>query len=162
MRIKEAYKIFGLAQGTELNEVKRRYRQLMMQVHPDANTMGKNYRYNAQEINHAYAILKKKLSANSEYALGKEEKSKTEENRRGSWNAPVNVNAYIKREILHYAEDADGAVLGSFCIAEGKYLWTVEEDFPLFLLSLYHCSKQLLDEIDASLSVKAVPSNRNQ
>ncbi len=36
MRIKEAYKIFGLAQGTELNEVKKRYRQLMMRVHPDA------------------------------------------------------------------------------------------------------------------------------
>ncbi len=155
MRIKEAYKIFGLAQGTELNEVKKRYRQLMMRVHPDANTAGKNYRYNAQEINHAYAVLKKKLSANSEYALGKEEK------RRGSWNAPVNVNAYMKREILHYAEDADGAVLGSFCIAEGKYLWTVDEDFPLFLLSLYHCSKQLLDEIDAVSGAKAVSSNRN-
>ncbi len=162
MRIKEAYKIFGLAQGTELNEVKKRYRQLMMRVHPDANTAGKNYRYNAQEINHAYAVLKKKLSAGSENALEGEEKSQSKEKRRGTWNAPVNVNAYRNREILHYAEDAAGAVLGSFCIAEGKYLWTVEEDFPLFLLSLYHCSKQLLDEIDASSGEKAAPINRNR
>lgn len=51
--------------------------------------------------------------------------------------------------------------MGSFCIAEGKYLWTVEEDFPLFLLSIYHCSKQLLDEIDASSGAKAEPTNRN-
>lgn len=38
MGIREAYKVFGLAQGTELSEVKKRYRQLMMLVHPDANT----------------------------------------------------------------------------------------------------------------------------
>lgn len=162
MGIKEAYKIFGLAQGAGLNEVKKRYRQLMMQVHPDVNTAGENYRYNAQEINHAYAVLKKKLSAGSEYALEGEEKNKPKEKRRGTWNAPVNVNAYRNREILHYAEDAAGTVLGSFCIAEGKYLWTTEEDFPLFLLSLYHCSKQLLDEIDASSGEKAAPINRNR
>ena len=141
MGIKEAYKIFGLAQGAGINEVKKRYRQLMMQVHPDVHTAGENYRYNAQEINHAYAVLKKKLSAGSEYALEGEEKNKPKEKRRGTWNAPVNVNAYRSREILHYAEDAADTVLGSFCIAEGKYLWTAEEDFPLFLLSLYYCSK---------------------
>ena len=38
MGIREAYKVFGLALGTELSEVKKRYRQLMMLVHPDANT----------------------------------------------------------------------------------------------------------------------------
>lgn len=161
MKIKEAYKIFGLVQGAGLNEVKKRYRQLMMQVHPDANTAGEYNKHNAQEINHAYAILKKKLSADSEYTFEGEGKSETNKKRHGTWNAPVNVNAYRNREILHYAEDAAGTVLGSFCIAEGKYLWTAEEDFPLFLLSLYHCSKQLLDEIDASSGAKAAPTNRN-
>lgn len=161
MTIKEAYKIFGLAQGTELSEVKKRYRQLMMLVHPDSNTMGENYRYNAQELNHAYALLKKKLSADSEYAFEGKEKSKTKEKRSATWNAPVNVNAYMNREILYYAEDVDGDILSNFCIAEGKYLWTAEEDFPLFLLSIYHCSKQLLDEIDASSGAKAEPTNRN-
>lgn len=54
MGIRVAYKIFGLAQETRLNEVKKRYRQLMMQVHPDANTAGEDYRYNAQELNQIY------------------------------------------------------------------------------------------------------------
>ena len=48
--------------------------------------------------------------------------------------------------MLQYAEGHGGEVLGSFCISRGRYLWTVEEDFPLFLLSMYRCSKQILEE----------------
>ena len=51
--------------------------------------------------------------------------------------------------MLQYAEGHGGEVLGSFCISRGRYLWTVEEDFPLFLLSMYRCSKQILEEEDA-------------
>lgn len=36
-------------------------------------------------------------------------------------------------------------------ITEGKYLWTIEEDFPLFLKSIFACSNQLLQEIEAKL-----------
>ena len=56
--------------------------------------------------------------------------------------------------MLHYAEDYEGNILGNFTIARGKYLWTTEEDFPLFLLSIYRCGQELLDEVDASLQRK--------
>ena len=36
-------------------------------------------------------------------------------------------------------------------ITEGKYLWTIEEDFPLFLKSIFACSNRLLQEIEAKL-----------
>ena len=32
----EAYNILGLSPGTEMEEVKRRYRRLIRKVHPDA------------------------------------------------------------------------------------------------------------------------------
>lgn len=34
-------------------------------------------------------------------------------------------------------------------ITEGKYLWTIEEDFPLFLKSIFECSNRLLHGIEA-------------
>ncbi len=67
---------------------------------------------------------------------------------KSAWNAPLNKNAYRERDVLCYAEDYDGVVLGNFCVAKGKYLWTTEEDFPLFLLSAYQCGKHILDECD--------------
>jgi hypothetical protein len=70
--------------------------------------------------------------------------------RTAAWNAPVNREAYREREILQNVEDYDGTVLGNFCVAKGKYLWSLEEDFSLFLLSIYRCSKEILDEIDDS------------
>ena len=36
-------------------------------------------------------------------------------------------------------------------ITEEKYLWTIEEDFPLFLKSIFACSNRLLQEIEAKL-----------
>jgi hypothetical protein len=125
----------------------------MMRVHPDIGISHKNsYAYTAQEINIAYSILKKHEFPDNV------EKSHTS----GTWNAPLNPNAYITREILHPVEDYDGTILGNICIAKGKYLWTTEEDFSLFLLSLYNCSKQLLDDIDSHLPQKADPAVRQQ
>ena len=53
-------------------------------------------------------------------------------------------------------------MLGSFPIARGKYLWKTDEDFPLFLLSVYQCGKELLDEIDLEFRRKEPPTNRRQ
>lgn len=163
MTVQEAYQILGIRQGSEKNEIKKRYRQLMMQVHPDAveSSQG-SYQYSVQEINAAYAVLMKgKLADLGDLSSG--EKRHTAKGRKSaSWNAPVNVNAFMEREVLQYVEDYDGAVLGTFCVAKGKYLWKTDEDFPLFLLSLYQCSKELLDRIDESVHRDEMPLERQK
>lgn len=158
MTIWEAYKVLDLLPETEWEEIKKRYRQLITQVHPDNDlSVDKPYAYNAQEINIAYSILKRKKSRpealkhtgpEAKTPSHSKEKRHTKEKKPLVWDAPINENAYIEREIFHYVEDYDGSILGNICIARGKYLWKTEEDFPLFLLSVYKCSKQLLDEID--------------
>ncbi len=158
MTIKEAYQTLGLLPGSPLQEVKKQYRKLMRQAHPDAGVEGRICY--AKEINAAYAKLKETaFSTDLEKSCKQvDDISKRREN--AAWNAPVNRNAYAKREILQYVEDMNGAVLGDFCVARGKYMWTIEEDFPLFLRSLYRCSERLLDEADASLCKEASPANR--
>ena len=133
----------------------------MHRIHPDAmpnpaaafenisgSSSGADYERSrllrAQEINLAYGLLKKELTR------CKPQRGSAAKPSSPAWNAPLNPQAYRSREILHYAEDSVGGILGSFCIASGKYLWQMEEDFPLFLLSLYRLSKELLDEVEAS------------
>lgn len=150
--VTEAYKILGLPPGSEWNQIKKEYRKLMMQTHPDTGSYSKSAsRYTAQEINLAYEFLKKNPPVTAERKASGTGRNPSGEKKTMFWNAPVNPNACREREILHNAEDYDGTVLGNFCIARGKYFWTQEEDFSLFLLSIYRCSKEILDEADAAL-----------
>lgn len=149
----EAYRILGLPAGTGLQELKKKYRKLMMQMHPDSGTQEKEgCGYSAQEINAAYTALKnlfsKELSSNARPPQGTRScgHHAGQKTARPVWDAPVNPNAFREREILQYAEAWDGSILGTFCIATGKYMWTTQEDFPLFLRSLYQCSRQILEE----------------
>lgn len=158
MTIKEAYQILGLPPTAGLPEIKKKYRKLMMQMHPDAGIHANgNYTYTAQEITAAYAALKEKPSS----AIQPNSKPIKKNNPKPSaiWNAPMNPDAYMEREILQYAEDSIGTVFGNFCIARGKYMWTIDEDFSLFLLSLYQCSKQLLDEADDMIHRENTPAS---
>lgn len=155
MTAQKAYQILGIPPGTGKDEIKKRYRKLMTQVHPDVCASSQEtYEYSAQEINSAYAVLMKEKGVSGRSA------SKAKKN--AAWDAPVNVNAYAEREVLQYAEDYDGTVLGTFCVAKGKYLWKTDEDFPLFLRSMYKCSKELLDEIDEKLCREEVSSKRQK
>lgn len=165
MTLKEAYNILGLPFGAGLHEIKKKYKKLMLQVHPDAGFHAKeDYAYSAQEINTAYSTLKEKTftKAGKRTPGQKDITPGAKEKQPLMWDAPINRNAYIEREVLHYVTDYDGTVLGNFCVAKGKYLWTTEEDFPLFLLSMYRCSKQLLDEIDTSLHREEAPVIRQR
>ena len=118
----------------------------MQQVHPDVFANGKTGDILlAQKINLAYSLLKGRMGEVPPQPPRKKEK--TWEN---SWDAPVNPQAYTEREILHYAEDQEGNILGSFSIAKGKYLWTMEEDFRLFHLSIYRCVREILEEIETA------------
>lgn len=164
MTVNQAYKILGLAPRSEFQIIKKQYRNLMMRFHPDADIYVKEkYAYSAQDINMAYSILKEALSSGTVTNIHDKEDGSfrsSQEQPTVIWNAPESKDAYREREILHYVEDAHGTVLGRFCVAKGKYMWTVEEEFPLFLLSIYECGKQLLDEIDMTLCRKASPEIR--
>ena len=168
---KEAWHILGLPPGTGINEIKKRYRKLILQAHPDSRDSAKTscpdgtsgqetFARSAQELNLAWAILKKRKTAQCGRAASPSGSQTARPKEPALWDAPVNENAYTEREILHYAEDSDGTISGSFCIARGKYLWKTQEDFPLFQLSIYRCSKSLLDEAEAASGRQASPALR--
>lgn len=161
MTKREAYKILDVFVDASPSEIKKKYRQLMLQAHPDnqANHVGNmKMQYTAQEINEAYSILIK----NNDRTIEQKTKMAADVAQSKRWNAPQNPHAFTEREIFHYVEDADGEILGNISIAKGKFLWTKEEDFPLFLISMYQCSKTLLDECDQKLNRTRSPENRNQ
>ncbi len=162
MTEQEARRILGVSPEADFDEIKKRYRRLMLQVHPDTDIRGeKQLTAHAQRNNLAYETLKKGNSGKSSSSPHQDQRTGQKASR-PAWDAPVNLHAYSEREILHYAEDADGSVLGTFCIAKGKYLWTVEEDFPLFLLSISRCAKALLDEAEDRLVRQEIPARLNQ
>ena len=49
-----------------------------------------------------------------------------------------------------------------FTIARGKYLWSQDEEFPLFLKSVYQCGSELLKEADASQKREPDDSRRQR
>lgn len=157
----EAGKILGISPKADIEQIKKQYRRLMHRFHPDVSGFSNTgYQYTAQEINLAYEVLKKGFTAFQEDIFSGAEKKAVSKNLH--WDAPLNQHAWTEREILHYAEDYEGNVIGNFSIARGKYLWTTEEDFPLFLLSIYRCGQELLDEIDETLRRKEILSLRRK
>ncbi len=157
----EASRILGISPKADMEQIKKQYRRLMHQFHPDVSGFSNTgYQYTAQEINLAYEVLKKGFADFQEDIFSGAEKKAASKNLH--WDAPLNQHAWTEREILHYAEDYEGNVIGNFTIARGKYLWTEEEDFPLFLLSIYRCGQELLDEIDGSLQRKERSSLRGK
>ena len=77
-----AYKILGITPGTDLTDIKKKYRQLMHRVHPDTEAFStRTYDFTAQEINEAYDFLRKNMP---ERHWGKlEKKSPTSRKQRG-------------------------------------------------------------------------------
>lgn len=163
MTVQEACRILGIPLGTGKKEIKKKYRKLMMQVHPDAGISSReSYAYSAQEINSAYAVLMQENPTDNENIFSEKMRHTAKRKKNAAWDAPVNANAFAEREVLQYVEDYDGAVLGNYCVAKGKYLWKMDEEFPLFLLSLYQCSKELLDGVDAEFQRDAVLPERQR
>lgn len=70
MTIEQAYEVLGLSIDSDIKEVKRRYRQLMQRLHPDAVSFrnegmcdNKHIPYSVTQINEAYDLLYKKRNA---------------------------------------------------------------------------------------------------
>ena len=136
----QALGIMGLASDTGANELKKRYRALMMMTHPDSADYHE-YPYDAAQINAAYAYLTENMVKEDIAAKAKEES-------RIHWNAPVNPNAYCPRNIYQYYDDAFGDQIGVVNVDSGRYTWIPDEDFSLFLKSLYEAAKRVIAEDD--------------
>lgn len=155
MTVQQAYKIFDVRPDITKTELKKRYRQLMHMVHPDAALNRENvYKYSAYEINEAYTVLSNQneqelFTSNYKYSEYDENYYRSDkENEEYGFTAPQNEHAFCQRNVYHYAEDYNGNNIGRFRVARGRYIWTPEENFKLFLRSIYECSEELLNRID--------------
>lgn len=143
MNKSQARKILGLDGTEDEKEVKKKYRKLMHENHPDSS--GSEDSEVAAKINTAYELIMKSFGGIEKKATVRR-KPKTR-----TWNAKENKNAYCTRPIFHEVEDFDGNSIGTIEIARGKYVWSKDEEFSLFLKSLYETSKELLDNARPSL-----------
>lgn len=159
-RIK-ACQILGIAIDADMAEIKKVYRQLMHQVHPDTDAFHTiEYAYTAQEINEAYAFLCKTCNTQAASNSTRTENASSTPPKRKHWNAPLNPTAYTERNIYHYVEDYDCSIIGNIVLDTGKFLWQPEEAFPLFLKSIMECSKKLLDQAEQESGYAPNPSRR--
>lgn len=142
----QAREILGIQGAYDGQLLKKRYRQLMHLVHPDNGETAGEYMYTAQEINEAYAFLR------ADVGVVERKVQKRQESVKKHWNAPINPNAYCEREVYEEVQDEEGSVIGRIVIGKDRYMWTLEEEFPLLLSSLFQASKSLLEEVDQELS----------
>ena len=55
MTQEESYRVLGLMPGSDIKEIKKKYRKLMHRLHPDAAASSKErYPYSVHEINTAH------------------------------------------------------------------------------------------------------------
>ena len=174
MTSETAYRILGLPISADRAQIKKTYHRLLHRIHPDTDTFETAaYPYTIQELNEAYALLYKNtkgIASRHSAARTSRQTATTSvhaKKRHASgnpprtvWSAPENPTAYTDRDIYHYAEDSDGTKLGTFVIASGKYLWTPEEDFPLFLKSMFGCSDRILSQLDQQMQRDFIPQKR--
>ena len=142
MTQEEALKILRIQEVNSPEEIKKQYRRLMMRVHPDALSK-EPVLVDARDLNLAYEFLIKHPYHKN---LSSEKGGTIKKSSAVKWNAPINPAAYCDRDIYHQVEDMDGMIIGEAVIDTGKYYWTADEEFPLFLRSLYHCGKQIIQE----------------
>lgn len=145
MTRKSALRILGASSEADIRELKRKYRELMRKTHPDS-VSEHDYPYEVHEINEAYNFLLSRLFDDDGNECGDSET-------KIRWNAPVNPNAFTKRPIYQYVEDANGNIIGTITVDEGRYMWIEDEDFPLFLKSLYDTAKSVIAEDDSRKNI---------
>ncbi len=162
--------ILEIKVNAEMDEIKKKYRNLIRKVHPDAEAFQNEdrvYPYSAQEINEAYAYLCEHAEEDRIRRTDVVQKDKKEKNtdvkakkHQDNWKAKENKSAYCERKIFHELLDEDGEKLGDICVAEGKFYWTADEDFTMFLKSMFTLSKDLLENIDEEIGTTMEKSKR--
>lgn len=64
MRIEDAYKLLGVKEGSSIEEIKKAYKKLAMQHHPDKNPGDKKSEELFKQINEAHQVLTKPNTSN--------------------------------------------------------------------------------------------------
>ncbi len=146
----KACEILGILPDAGIEELKKRYHLLMVVTHPDS-VSEHDYPYEVHEINRAYEYMLDHLEE-------EQIREKTLETKRIRWNAPVNPNAFAARPIYQYYEDEDGNRLGLMTVDQGRYMWIPDEEFSLFLKSLYTTAKEIIARDD---EVKHIDRSRD-
>ena len=145
-----ARKILGLDGSEDERAIKRKYRKLMHDHHPDNSESDDSEL--AAKINSAYELIMKDFDGSGGRSNSTKKKSTTKRaTKTKNWNAKENKNAYCARPIFHEVEDYDGSSIGTIEIARGKYVWSKDEEFSLFLKSIYETSKELIDNARPTL-----------
>lgn len=148
MTIEKACEILQCFEEEDKKSIKKKYRRLIQQVHPDTSPDKNVSMYSIHEVIEAYNLLMQPRERK------KEVKHST---RTRNWDAKENESAYTVRKIFQNVEDYDGSVMGMIEVDCGKFMWTEEEDFPLFLKSIYECSKDLLTNFEYEERIKKQP-----
>lgn len=136
----KACEILGIKPDISVEDLKKRYHSLVMVTHPDS-VAEHDYPYEVHDINRAYEYMLAHLGEEQIH-------HKVREDRRIRWNAPINPNAYAARPIYQYYEDKYGGRLGVMTVDHGPYMWIPDEEFSLFLKSLYHTAKEIIAQDD--------------
>ena len=131
----------------------------MGQFHPDARVTENDSDSirRAQELNEAYEYLKKHTGIFSKTASGAGSRSVWKERppKKPAWTGRTNEKAFCERNVYQrYSMDVEEPEARDrlyYKVARGRYLWDpATEDFPLFVTSLHHVTKELLEQAEES------------
>lgn len=145
MTRQEACRVLGISGILNQEQIKKRYHQLLHLVHPDTAAFRDHetieYPYDIHEITTAYSVLSGSPPEEDDWI-------KENPDARDMWDAKVQESAFCEREILQHVEDYDGSVIGVFTLARGKYIWTPDEEFPLFMQSIMRVVTKLISQVE--------------
>lgn len=148
----KACQLLGVDQGDDSTYVKKRYRSLMQQYHPDSSGSDPRLVLRAQLINEAYAVIKKQLAGQKDSGAPGMKKGQGPAGK--AWDFPQNEDAFWPRDIYLSRAFYEDYRLDGYKIARGRYFWDAErEDFNHLLLSLNQLCSDHLEEIERKYAV---------
>lgn len=172
MNLQQARRTLGITPEDDKAAIKKKYRRLMGQFHPDAQAKGAaaDSIRRAQEINEAYEYLKKhtgifqsdaagKGSRRNASGAGKQSVWKGRPPKKPEWIGRTNEKAFCERNVYQRysmeVEEPEARDKLYYRVARGRYLWDpATEDFTLFVTSLHHVTKELLEQAEERAAQK--------
>lgn len=172
MNLQRARRILGITASDDRTAVKKKYRRLMGQFHPDVQMAesAESIR-RAQEINEAYEYLKKHTGIFTDGTSGKDAGYRRTANgvrpgesvwkdrppKKPEWTGRTNEKAFCERNVYQrYSMEVEVPTDKLYYrVARGRYLWDpATEDFTLFVTSLHHATKELLEQAEERAAKK--------
>ena len=148
----KACQLLGVDDEDDSGYVKKRYRNLMQQYHPDASGDDPRLLVRAQLINEAYQVISKRMARRETEERGSGCRRDGQEDM--IWDVPQNEYAFCDRDIYLSKAFYEDYRLDGYKIARGKYFWDAErEDFKHLLLSLNQLCSDRLEEIERKYGV---------